>query len=1699
MTGQFAPRRRRTTSVLTALLLTVVLLPFTGAPATAAAPVGQGFNLNPSDLGFILKQIKIAERHAATATAANPCGTLLGDGPDQLPSGVQGENLPWGLRTVDGSCNNVVAGQGEFGASDNRFPRLVPASFDAAESGDPDGPTGPAVAGPTSYAQTRGTVLDSRPRLISNLIVDQTATNTAALLAAGPNPVTTPSGALVIPNVAPDVGLSAPYNSWFTMFGQFFDHGLDLVSKGGFGNVVMPLKTDDPLFNKGVDGIAGTEDDGPNFMVLTRATRDGASNEAVNQTSPFVDQSQTYGSHPSQQVFLREYALAAGKPQATGRLLNGPGGGMATWADVKLQARTLLGVDLVDTDVLRVPLVETDPYGRFVRGPNGYPQLITPSGRVEGNPVAPVTTAGTVPSGRAFLDDIAHHAGPGPIRRASNPGTAPVFPTPDNDAGTTDDGNPLTYDDEMLNAHFIAGDGRVNENTGLTTVHHVFHSEHNRLLDESDGTQDPSDLKTVIRQHIRDSASAGRAPLFTLADWQNPDGTWNGERLFQAARFVAEMEYQHLAFEEFARKVQPLVNPFGGAPGGYATNRNPAIKAEFAHAVYRFGHSMLTESVDLVTAAGAPSSMPLLAAFLNPPAFMSGSKTPDQAAGDVVRGMTRQIGAELDEFVTEALRNKLLGLPLDLAALNIARARETGVPTLNAARRAFHAASGNTALTPYESWADLNFSLKNPASLVNFVAAYGTHPTIVDATTMVAKRAAANALVHGVNGPDRVAGTQDDILAGVPEDRYAFINSVPHTPAVPTGTAPAAAPVMSAHGTWVNATGGITTTGVDAIDLWVGGLAEKQMVFGGLLGPTFNYVFEGQMEALQEGDRFYYLSRTAGLNLLTQLEGNSFAELIQRNTDASGLPADVFSRPDLVFDLARLGTSGPVLDDPTTTEYDESVLLTRSANGTLRYGGPAHTVFNGTAGDDRVWASEGDDTIRGNDGADWMQGGDGNDNLIGGLGDDILLDLAGDDVLKGGDGDDAMSSGQGFGGDLNQGGRGNDFIVGGNDMTETFAGPGDDVVYAGDGADTVFGDDGDDWIEGGAGANLLQGDNGAPFQDDLNTAGHDVLMGFGGSQDYDAEGGDDIMLGGPGLQRAEGLAGFDWFTHRGDLTAVDSDMSFTGLLPPGVETNRDRFDLVEGLSGWDGDDVLRGNSADAATMLGHQLDAAGIARIAGLSTLLPAGATSFTGGNIIVGGAGSDLIEGRGGNDVIDGDAWLDVQLRVPDLSTPGDLLDTTTVDSLKQVQTDVLAGRIDPGAISVVRTLRPGTPGTAVDTAVFSEPALNYDVSRDATTGVTTVVHARGSRVDGSDRLRGVERLQFGAVFVVAPGAPAVQAVQGGDTIATVAFAPPANDGGDTIYEFQLEVLTGTTVVRTLVGIPGTATEVVVPGLTNGTAYVFRLRAVNAAGPGPLSQLSGPVTPAAPVEPAPAAPPAPAVQFVPQAPPVAQFVPQAPPVAQFAPAPATAPAGQGLPAPVARPLPAPVTQTAVPTHCRVRTTTALSRSGLDVGGAVRLTVRGRPGATVDVFESARPSTTFRIVRSGVTAAYGSARWDLRPRANTRWYALQRGCPVSVASPTTTVLVRAVVTLDVRRVRPGTFVFSGTALPARKEGLAISLYRLSPSGREVLVARVRSGATGTWRLTQSLSGAGTQRFLVRTTGDAQLASGRSGVRLVTGR
>ena len=65
-----------------------------------------------------------------------------------VPAAGQGVELPWGLRTVDGSCNNLLPGKEYFGTAGKPFPTLVGPVKASAETGDPDGP-GPAPFGPT--------------------------------------------------------------------------------------------------------------------------------------------------------------------------------------------------------------------------------------------------------------------------------------------------------------------------------------------------------------------------------------------------------------------------------------------------------------------------------------------------------------------------------------------------------------------------------------------------------------------------------------------------------------------------------------------------------------------------------------------------------------------------------------------------------------------------------------------------------------------------------------------------------------------------------------------------------------------------------------------------------------------------------------------------------------------------------------------------------------------------------------------------------------------------------------------------------------------------------------------------------------------------------------------------------------------------------------------------------------------------------------------------------------------------------------------------------------------------------------------------------------------------------------------------------------------------------------------------------------
>ncbi|WP_028626486.1 peroxidase family protein [Metapseudomonas resinovorans] len=1397
-------------------------------------------NFNLADLDFILQQILISEAHAN--------GEELRD---LLPN-VQ---VPFGLRTIDGSFNNLFLGQTEFGAADNVFPRLLDPVFQPAELG-------------TSYAQTTGTVIDSQPRTISNLIVDQTANNPAAVAAAAQTPgsATVASPGLdglfgtaddvqtqFIPNISPDEGLSAPFNAWMTFFGQFFDHGLDLVTKGGNDIVFIPLQPDDPLF------VPGSP---TNFMVITRATMlpgaDGILgtaddiHEQQNTTSPFVDQNQTYSSHPSHQVFLRAYEIGAdGQPHATGKLITNRAlgadgefgtaddveiGGMATWAVVKAQARDILGIDLTDANVFDVPLLATDAYGNFIKGPNGFPQVVMKGADglagtaddvlVEGNPLAPISLANAVGTGHQFLIDIAHSADPSGGLTADADGIVNVGTTPA--AGT--------YDNELLDAHYIAGDGRVNENIGLTTVHHVFHSEHNRLVEQTKDTL----LASGNLAELTPWLMPGTAPVaFPTTQAQIDALQWNGERLFQAAKFGTEMQYQHLVFEEFARTIQPQVDGFL-APSGYDTTIDPSIVAEFAHTVYRFGHSMLTETIDRLDPSFNPvtadplhptadQQIGLIAAFLNPLAFAASGPSAEEAAGAIVRGVTRTVGNEIDEFVTEALRNNLVGLPLDLAAINIARGRDTGIPSLNAARREFFRMTGDEQLNPYSSWVDFLDHLKHPESLINFIAAYGTHSSITGASTLAAKRTAATLLVLGG--------------AGEPADRLDFLHST---------------------GTWASGPDGVTTTGLDLVDFWIGGLAEEKMPFGGMLGSTFNFVFETQLEALQDGDRFYYLSRTAGMHFGTELENNSFAKLVMLNTDVTHLSNAIFSTPTWTLEVNQaiqhtgLGVGGR--DDPTggilINGVEVTPLVIRDDPNTaavetnyLRYTGPDHVVLGGTAGDDTIISSEGDDTLYGDGGNDVLEGGYGNDTVMGGAGDDIITDAGGDNRMEGGDGNDVIHVGSmmaGGVGNLILGGSGKDFIVTIEDLSTTFGGQGDDFIYSAKTSLPPTGNEGDDWIEWGT-QDGAPGDNFAPLLAD-NVIGHDVFIGGGGFDEMIGEGGDDIFVGSDAQDKMDGMSGYDWVTYKNDNIGVTVDLALAAFLGIGEVGDHiafpvaqspasifDRFAEVEGLSGSDFADILRGDDVDPTTIINHGGATGGaltnLDLITGLRAFLGDQASvgadailgtgddlvdTFVGGNIILGGGGSDIIEGRGGNDLIDGDLWLNVRISVRQ-NLDGTGPEIATFDSMVDLIPLMLNRTYNPGQLVAVRELLNG--GADFDTANYQGLASDYSVVANAD-GSFTVTDSVAGR-DGIDRLTNIERIRFSDdTQVLVPGLNAEPtgsltitdtnggSLQVGDflSVSAAGVNDADNPGGgitDVTYVWQVERNPGTGVFEDIIAAP--------------------------------------------------------------------------------------------------------------------------------------------------------------------------------------------------------------------------------------------------------------------------------------------------------
>ncbi|MEL4277827.1 putative Ig domain-containing protein, partial [Shewanella xiamenensis] len=96
-------------------------------------------------------------------------------------------------------------------------------------------------------------------------------------------------------------------------------------------------------------------------------------------------------------------------------------------------------------------------------------------------------------------------------------------------------------------------------------------------------------------------------------------------------------------------------------------------------------------------------------------------------------------------------------------------------------------------------------------------------------------------------------------------------------------------------------------------------------------------------------------------------------------------------------------------------------------------------------------------------------------------------------------------------------------------------------------------------------------------------------------------------------------------------------------------------------------------------------------------------------------------------------------------------------------------------------------------------------------------------------------------AVSAIVPGAPTTIVATAGDTQASVAFAPPANNGGSNILGYVVSVTP-----NDVLPVSGAGSPIVVSGLTNGVTYTFTVEAENAVGFGPASSASNPITPKA-------------------------------------------------------------------------------------------------------------------------------------------------------------------------------------------------------------------------------------------------------------
>ncbi len=239
-----------------------------------------------------------------------------------------------------------------------------------------------------------------------------------------------------------------------------------------------------------------------------------------------------------------------------------------------------------------------------------------------------------------------------PFNRATNP-------FPNANPPVTPGSSPA--DPEAL---FLAGDIRVNEQFGLTAVHTLFLREHNRLA-EALGQR--ADLNQLVTDAGYDANVASDVD----------------EYVYQMSRKAVGAQIQAITYNEFL----PILVGNDAVPTyvGYDATVDATLSNEFANAAYRVGHTLLSPKLQLVDPDGnSQGSVALRDAFFDP------SFAQDNGVDLLLKGLSMQQAQDVDALVIDEVRNFLFDEGnggLDLAAVNIQRGRDHGLPSYNDMRR----------------------------------------------------------------------------------------------------------------------------------------------------------------------------------------------------------------------------------------------------------------------------------------------------------------------------------------------------------------------------------------------------------------------------------------------------------------------------------------------------------------------------------------------------------------------------------------------------------------------------------------------------------------------------------------------------------------------------------------------------------------------------------------------------------------------------------------------------------------------------------------------------------------------------------------------------------------------------------------------------------------------------------------------------